>query len=130
VSDAKYSKSQRGRKAYYSGILAEYIAIVYLILKGYRIIKYRFKNPLGEIDIIAKKNKVLVAVEVKSRVNKNAEIGDVVIYKQRKRNIAGIQWFLSKYSQYQNYDIRFDIVLIKKYSFPKHLLNAYDISGQ
>lgn len=119
-------KSSRGKKSYYRGILAEYIAIFFLTVKGYRIIVYRFKNPLGEIDIIAKKKDSLIAVEVKSRINKKAEIGDVVLSKQRKRNIAGINWFLSKNQKYTDLSVRFDIILIKPYSFPQHLKNAYD----
>lgn len=54
-----------------TGAYGERTAARYLRGKGYRIIEMNFKNPfgrrLGEIDIIAKKGKEIVFVEVKTR---------------------------------------------------------------
>lgn len=49
------------------GILAETDAVKYLIKKGYKIVDRNFKNKLCEIDIIAKKDKIIYFVEVKYR---------------------------------------------------------------
>jgi putative endonuclease len=40
---------------------------MFLIAKGYRILARRFKTPLGEIDIVARRRRALVFVEVKAR---------------------------------------------------------------
>ena len=45
----------------------ETLAAWYLRLKGYRILKTRYKTPVGEIDLIARRFGTTVFVEVKSR---------------------------------------------------------------
>jgi putative endonuclease len=54
-----------------TGVKGEEIAASFLVEKGYRIIGKNIKNlkgrQLGEIDIIAQKNKEIVFVEVKTR---------------------------------------------------------------
>ncbi len=50
-----------------SGALGEDIAVEFLQKKGYRIIERNFLTPIGEIDIIAKKDGILCFVEVKFR---------------------------------------------------------------
>jgi Holliday junction resolvase-like predicted endonuclease len=55
------------RLAFRFGLTAESRAAAYLIAKGYRILARRFKTPVGEIDIVARRRGVLVFVEVKAR---------------------------------------------------------------
>src|SRR5258708_40248810 len=55
--------SQR-RIAFRFGLSAESRAAALLIAKGYRILARRFRTPLGEIDIVARRRGVLVFVEV------------------------------------------------------------------
>lgn len=52
-----------------TGKLGEKLAIWFLKTKGYKIIQTNFHTRRGEIDIIAKQNKTLVFVEVKTRSN-------------------------------------------------------------
>ena len=51
------------------GKLGECIARIYLRLHLYKILEKNFKTNTGEIDIIAKKGKTIVFVEVKFRTN-------------------------------------------------------------
>ena len=51
------------------GLSAESRATACLLLKGYRILARRFKTPVGEIDIVARRRSTLVFVEVKARKN-------------------------------------------------------------
>src|SRR6266851_4978697 len=55
------------RIAFRFGLSAESRAAALLIAKGYRILARRFRTPLGEIDIVARRRGVLVFVEVKAR---------------------------------------------------------------
>lgn len=60
------------------GKKGEQVAAAYLKKKGFKIIKMNYINPkgkqLGEIDIIAQKEEVIVFVEVKTR---KGEVGKV-----------------------------------------------------
>ena len=58
------------KKTYQFGLFAEKIAILLLRLKGYQILKWRYKSYYGEIDIVAKKSRVIIFVEVKARIKK------------------------------------------------------------
>jgi len=53
--------------AFQRGLSAESRAALLLIAKGYRILARRWKTPFGEIDIVARRRRGLVFVEVKAR---------------------------------------------------------------
>ena len=53
--------------AHFTGLSAESRAAAYLVAKGYRIVARRFRSPVGEVDIVARRRGVLVFVEVKAR---------------------------------------------------------------
>jgi putative endonuclease len=52
--------------AFHVGISAESRAAAFLIAKGFRILARRWRSPLGEIDIVARRRRLLVFVEVKA----------------------------------------------------------------
>ena len=56
--------------SYYRGILAEHISKFLLLIKGYKILKTRFKTKVGEIDLICYKKNTVIFIEVKSRKNR------------------------------------------------------------
>lgn len=49
------------------GHRAERQAALLLHLKGFRLEARRYRSPVGEVDIIARRAELLVAVEVKAR---------------------------------------------------------------
>jgi putative endonuclease len=53
--------------AFRLGISAESRAAAFLIAKGFRILARRWRSPVGEIDIIARRRELLIFVEVKAR---------------------------------------------------------------
>lgn len=56
----RQAAERRGRRA-------ERIAALWLRLKGYRILGERIRTPAGEVDIVARRGRVLAFVEVKAR---------------------------------------------------------------
>jgi len=52
-----------------SGKIGEKIAAYYLIMKGYRVIETNYRTRRGEIDLICRRGKNLIFVEVKTRTN-------------------------------------------------------------
>ena len=53
------------------GDMGEQIAASFLVNKGYRIIDRNYQRPWGEIDIVARKKKLLIFCEVKTRNARN-----------------------------------------------------------
>jgi len=113
-------------KTYHAqGHLAEFLAACLLRLKGYRILKRRYKTPVGEIDLIAARGWTLVAVEVKYRPT-HLLAGEAITIKQQKR----IEMALSLYLRNLRWvprNIRFDAVYLIPYKWPKHIVSAWFI---
>ena len=68
--------------AFRTGISAESRAAAYLIAKGFRILARRFRSPVGEIDIVARRRRVLLFVEVKARAQLD-DAAESVLPRQR-----------------------------------------------
>ncbi len=125
TSSAKNKRKAKRRRAYRRGLFAEFIALQLLRIKGYRLICKRYKKPVGEIDLVTKKNGVLVAVEVKMRKDEAAALHSIGPIQQRRiRNACSL--FVSENPQYSDYDIRFDLVVVTGLLHrPSHLENAW-----
>jgi putative endonuclease len=94
------------------GYLAEEKTIIYFSNLRFELIAQRFKTKHGEIDIIMKKGKTLLFIEVKARNNENFQ--DCISPKQVKRNLAAAHTFLSTFEEFTNYELRYDVVLVGK----------------
>jgi len=114
----------RRRKALRRGSAAEYIAAIFLMLKGYRILAMRYKTKLGEIDIIARKGDLAVFVEVKARSDEMGAI-DAVSYASQKRIRAASDLWLARQRDYARLSQRYDIVAILPGKLPRHFLDAF-----
>ncbi len=107
----------------YFGIIAAYICIIIYKLKFYQILHHRKRYYVGEIDIIALRNKEIVFIEVKARSSK---IDDrFVSFNQQRRITRAAEMFLSSNSKYRNYNIRFDLVIIRSYKLPIIIKNVW-----
>jgi putative endonuclease len=113
------------RKFYKFGKLAEFFAIFYLKLLFYKILEKNYRNKLGEIDIIAVKNKTLIAVEVKARKKINS-LEEIVSKNQMNRIKRSMNIFYSRKKFYDKYNIRFDLIIIQSYKLPKHYKNFWN----
>jgi len=113
--------------AFRTGISAESRAAAFLIAKGFRILARRFRTPVGEIDIVARRRKLLVFVEVKARENLDDAAWSVTD-RQRARIVAAAEAWLAAHSDRSIQDIRFDAMLVAPGRIPRHIPAAFDAS--
>jgi putative endonuclease len=114
--------------AFRLGISAESRAAAFLIAKGYRILARRWRSPVGEIDIIARRRHLLVFVEVKARENFEDAAWSVTD-RQRARIAAAAEAWLAKQGDHGFQDMRFDAVLVVPGRIPRHIPAAFDAGG-
>ncbi len=110
--------------AFARGLSAETRAAALLMVKGYRIAARRWKSPVGEIDIVARRRNLLVFVEVKAR----AQVDDAalsVTLRQRRRIVAAAQAWLARNPADASRAIRFDAMLVAPWRLPRHLPGAF-----
>lgn len=97
-----------GRYAF--GVEAEGLVEKFLLERGCEILKTRYKTKYGEIDILAKSAKTLIAVEVKGR--RKMEREGIVSEKQFRRIENSLKFFLSNNGEYSNFTLRVDVALV------------------
>jgi putative endonuclease len=114
--------------AFAFGLSAESRAAAYLVAKGYRILARRWRSPVGEIDIVARRRGVLIFVEVKARERLD-DAAEAVIVPQQRRIIAAAEAWLATHARYAEFDMRFDVVLVAPRSIPRHIQAAFDASN-
>ena len=107
------STSNIKRTSFQRGILGEEKAKKFLIRNGYNILFQRYKSPLGEIDIIAKKNNVIHIIEVKNRptIQKARE---AISQKQIDRISQAADFFVGNlpYDEQNIVCVQFDVIFI------------------
>lgn len=106
------------------GSLAEYRAALSLLLKGYRIVAFRHRTKLGEIDIIARKGNLIACVEVKARRSLDDSVFAVSDFAQRRIRAASDLW-LAKQPDFSRLSIRYDIISVSPWRWPVHLPDAF-----
>jgi putative endonuclease len=114
--------SRASREAW--GRLAEVLAAASLRLRGYQLIARRFRTPLGEIDLIVRRGRSLAFVEVKARGDIEQALRAVGA-RQRERTFRSAQMFLAIHPTYQRYDLRFDVVAVRPWRLPHHVVDAW-----
>lgn len=110
------------------GKLGENLAADYLIQKGYKILARNYYTRYGEIDIICKKDDILVLVEVKTRQNLNyGEPEESVTGRKISHIRKAATIYLSQADVFYD-EIRFDVISIlikEKQHEIKHIKNAF-----
>jgi putative endonuclease len=113
--------------AFRLGLSAESRAAAFLLAKGFRIVARRWRSPVGEIDIVARRRGVLVFVEVKARERLD-DAAEAVTERQRRRIVAAASAWLASHPQDAGSLMRFDAILVAPRSLPRHIPNAFDAS--
>jgi putative endonuclease len=113
------------RAAFARGLSAESRAAALLIVKGYRIAARRWKSPVGEIDIVARRRNLLIFVEVKARIGHD-EAALAITPRQRRRIVSAAQAWLARHPADATCAIRFDAVLVAPWRLPRHMPAAFN----
>lgn len=111
-----------------AGRRGEAWAALFLRLKLYRILERRVKTPVGEIDLIAQRFGVTVFVEVKSRSFSHQE-GEALEAVNRRRIVRAAQLWLTRHPKLAGTDMRFDVIFLAPFTWPRHIVNAFDATG-
>jgi putative endonuclease len=116
--------AQGRRRADRRGRAAETLCVWILRAKGYRILARRFRVPSGEIDVIARRGRSLVAIEVKARSRLDIA-AEAVSSAQRRRVARALEHFLARRPDLARLDPRFDVMLVVPRRWPRHLRDAW-----
>lgn len=91
------------------GRRAETLAAIYLAFKGYRILTRNYRTKSGEIDIVARKKDVVIAVEVKQRLTL-AAAQDSISSESEQRISNALEQFISKRKGLHHCGLRCDAI--------------------
>ncbi len=80
----------------------------------------RYKTPVGEIDLVALRDKRLAFVEVKRRKTQD-DAAWTLPTRQRRRIVRAAQYWLASHPEFAGYDMRFDVVLTAPWTWPRHI---------
>ncbi|MDA1325201.1 MAG: YraN family protein [Proteobacteria bacterium] len=117
------SKSDRQQRDA-AGRRAEILSAWLLRLKGYRVLTQRFKTPVGEIDLIARRASVLAFIEVKARPSTAAAL-ESLSPRQRRRIARAAMVFVQKRPELADKQMRFDLILVTPGQMPHHIVDAW-----
>lgn len=123
VRQAK-TRQERGAAARKLGRRAEVVAALWLMAKGYRILGFRLATPLGEIDLLAQRGKVLAVVEVKQRSTIEDAL-DAVTPTQRDRLRRAAAHVSAHRVALRDLFVRLDLIALAPGRAPRHLPNAW-----
>ena len=109
-----------GRRAHRQGHASEWVAALWLMAKGYQILGFRLTNRAGEIDILARRGKVLAVVEVKRRATLDLALSAITA-EQHQRLLAAGRAVLHGRPSLAGHVLRIDIVALAPGRFPRHV---------
>ncbi|QKG71560.1 YraN family protein [Erythrobacter mangrovi] len=106
-----------------SGRDGETRAAFWLRAKGWQILDRRVKTPVGEIDLVARRGKLVAFVEVKWR-KRRGELDHAIDEYRLARVAAAVEAVAHRYAQ-NGEDLRIDVILLAPGAFPRHIANAW-----
>ena len=102
---------------------AETLACWWLRLHGWRILARRARVPGGEVDIIARRGKVLAFVEVKARATEESAAMSLDAWRLR-RVVVATERLAPRFLKPGD-DLRIDAVFIVPRRLPRHMPNIW-----
>ncbi len=105
------------------GRRGEAVAALWLRLHGWRIVAKRARTPRGEVDIVARRGKIVAFVEVKARTH-DADLATAIDAYRLRRVVAAAESLLAKYGKDAD-SVRIDVILVAPWRLPRHLANVW-----
>ena len=112
----RYAAEKRGRGA-------ETLACWYLRMRGWRILARRARVQGGEVDIVARRGRILAFVEVKARATEDSA-GFALDHWHLRRVAAAAERLAPRFVR-EGDDLRIDAIFIVPRRWPKHLTNVW-----
>jgi putative endonuclease len=106
-------RSDAGRTAEAGGRAAERLVAAHLVQSGWNIAGARTRTPMGEIDLIATRDGLLLLAEVKSRAD-HEQASYALLPRQQKRLINAATWLLAEHPDWGAAGVRFDVFLVDR----------------
>jgi putative endonuclease len=113
-----------GYRARLAGRRGEIVSALWLMAKGYRILGFRLKTPQGEIDLLARKGRVIAVVEVKLRGSTELAL-EAVTQRQRERLRRAGETFAARRPDLRGASIRLDLMALAPGRWPCHIRDAW-----
>ena len=108
-----------GGRARRQGHDGEWLAALWLMLKGYQVLAFRLKGRGGEIDILARRGRVLAVVEVKRRATLELALA-ALSANQYDRLLAAGRAVLRQRPSLAGHLLRIDMVALAPGRLPRH----------
>jgi putative endonuclease len=105
------------------GRLAEHVAVLALMLRGYRVLARRHLTAAGEIDIVAVRGQRITFLEVKQRASWDE--ADIAVRARQTARLhrAADQWVAGR-PYYRDHERGFDSLLVVPWSWPDYRRDA------
>lgn len=105
------------------GRRAEWLAALWLMARGYRLLARRCQTPVGEIDLVMRRGDTLAFVEVKARATLDS--GFMALHAgQARRCAAAARWLAPRWG-WPGACLRLDAVVIRPWRWPVHLVGVW-----
>lgn len=99
------------------------------MLHGYWPLAWRYRTKVGEIDLICRKGRTLIFVEVKARPD-NLTAQYAITPRNQQRIAAAARHFMASRPQARYQNIRFDALLLVPGRRPHHIKSAWMIGDK
>ncbi|MCJ2013952.1 YraN family protein [Methylobacterium sp. J-076] len=116
----------RRQAAHRLGHRAEWLALGALMLRGYRPVARRVSLAGGEIDLIVRRGRTLVFVEVKARA-RLGEARTAIGAVKRQRFSRAVRAWIGRHPWSANLTLRADAVFVGGRGWPEHCPAAFEI---
>ena len=84
----------------------------------------RYRSPVGEIDIVARRGGLIAFIEVKARRDRTLAL-EAVSEHQRRRICRAAEMFIATHPALAALDFRFDVMVVSPWSLPHHVIDAW-----
>lgn len=124
----RQERRDRGSKGRKDGRAAEIAAALLLMCKGYQILGFRLRTREGEIDLLARRGRILAVVEVKRRTTLEEALqalGPI----QRERLLRAGRSLMTSRPALRQLDLRLELIALAPGRFPRHVSDVLATQG-